>query len=103
MRHPFTRAGVRRRPVSRRVARVLVGAALTVAAFAWSAAPAKADFRLCNNTGNRVGIAIGYKENEGWTTQGRWNISPRSSETALRGAPVAPSCYFYARDYDAGR
>jgi uncharacterized membrane protein len=39
---------------------VLVGAALTVAAFAWSAAPAKADFRLCNNTGNRVGIAIGY-------------------------------------------
>jgi uncharacterized membrane protein len=27
--------------------------------------PAKADFRLCNNTGSRVGVAIGYKDNEG--------------------------------------
>src|SRR5258706_11967613 len=102
MRPPFPRAGVRRSPVSRRAARVLVGAALTVAAFAWSAAPAKADFRLCNNTGNRVGIAIGYKENEGWTTEGWWNISARSCETVLRGALVARFYYIYAVDYDRG-
>ena len=34
-----------------------------------SAAPAAADFRLCNNTGSRVGIAVGYKDNDGWTTE----------------------------------
>ena len=51
-----------------------------------SISPAKADFRLCNNTGSRVGVAIGYKDNEGWTTEGWWNVSSRSCETLLRGA-----------------
>src|SRR5580704_181083 len=37
---------------------------------------AAADFRLCNNTSSRVGISVGYKENEGWTTEGWWNLSP---------------------------
>src|SRR5437773_8868545 len=97
MRHRFTGTGVRRRPVSRRaVARVLSGATLALVAFAWSGSPARADFRLCNNTGNRVGIAIGYKENEGWTTEGWWNISARSCETVLRGALVARFYYIYA-------
>ena len=103
MRHRFTGTGVRRRPVSRRaVARVLSGAALALVAFAWSGSPARADFRLCNNTANRVGIAIGYKENEGWTTEGWWNISARSCETVLRGALVARFYYIYAVDYDRG-
>jgi uncharacterized membrane protein len=75
---------------------------LLAAAFALAAEPAKADFRLCNNTGNRVGIAIGYKENEGWTTEGWWNISARSCETVLRGSLVARFYYIYAVDYDRG-
>ncbi len=67
-----------------------------------SAYPAKADFRLCNNTGSRVGVAIGYKDNEGWTTEGWWNVSSRSCETLLRGALVARYYYIYAVDYDRG-
>lgn len=67
-----------------------------------SSLPAKADFRLCNNTGSRVGIAIGYKDAEGWTTEGWWNISARSCETLLRGALVARYYYIYAVDYDRG-
>ena len=86
----------------RAIARVLAGGALSVAAFACAAGQAKADFRLCNNTGNRVGIAVGYKENEGWTTEGWWNISARSCETVLRGALVARFYYIYAVDYDRG-
>ena len=35
-----------------------------------AASPAAADFRLCNNTPSRVGIAIGYKDNDGWATEG---------------------------------
>jgi len=50
--------------------RALACSALLATAAALVGEPAKADFRLCNNTGNRVGIAVGYKENEGWTTEG---------------------------------
>ncbi len=67
-----------------------------------SAMTAKADFRLCNNTGSRVGVAIGYKDAESWTTEGWWNISARSCETLLRGALVARYYYIYAVDYDRG-
>jgi uncharacterized membrane protein len=64
--------------------------------------PAAADFRLCNNTSSRVGISVGYKENEGWTTEGWWNLSARACETLLRGALVARFYYIYAIDYDHG-
>jgi uncharacterized membrane protein len=66
------------------------------------ASPAHADFRLCNNTGSRVGIALGYKDSEGWITEGWWNISARSCETLLRGSLVARYYYIYAVDYDRG-
>jgi uncharacterized membrane protein len=73
--------------------------ALLVLSFA---APAAADFRLCNNTGSRVGIAIGYKDSEGWTTEGWWNLSARSCETLVKGQLVARYYYVYAVDYDRG-
>jgi uncharacterized membrane protein len=69
---------------------------------ALSAAPARADFRLCNNTPSRVGIALGYKDAEGWTTEGWWNVSSRACETLLRGTLVARFYYIYALDYDRG-
>src|SRR5436305_14988040 len=65
-------------------------------------APAAADFRLCNNTSSRVGIALGYKDAEGWTTEGWWNVSSRTCETLLRGTLVARYYYIYALDYDRG-
>lgn len=84
---------------SRRLACLLVPAVLLLLA---SAHPARADFRLCNNTGSRVGVALGYKDADGWTTEGWWNISARSCETLLRGALVARYYYIYAVDYDRG-
>jgi len=54
-----------RRQLRHIIARAAVPAALLLMA---SMYPAKADFRLCNNTGSRVGVSIGYKDNEGWTT-----------------------------------
>ena len=77
-------------------------AAVAAAALLLSTQAAQADFRLCNNTGGRVGISIGYKDNEGWTTEGWWTISPRSCETLLRGSLVARYYYIYAVDYDRG-
>jgi len=80
----------------------VVVAVVALVAVAASAAPAQADFRLCNNTGSRVGIALGYKDGEGWITEGWWNISARSCETLLRGGLVARYYYLYAVDYDRG-
>lgn len=64
--------------------------------------PARADFRLCNNTGSRVGISLGYKDGDGWTTEGWWTLAARSCDTLLKGALVARFYYIYAVDYDRG-
>ena len=88
--------------IRRHILHIVTLLAVLTAALAVSAPPAKADFRLCNNTGSRVGVAIGYKDSEGWTTEGWWNVSSRSCETLLRGALVARYYYIYAVDYDRG-
>jgi uncharacterized membrane protein len=82
--------------------RCITGTVALAAALLASAHPALADFRLCNNTGSRVGVSLGYKDAEGWTTEGWWNVSARSCETLLRGALVARYYYIYAVDYDRG-
>ena len=76
--------------------------ALSACALLASAGPAAADFRLCNNTSSRVGIAVGYKDADGWTTEGWWNLPARTCETVLKGNLVARYYYVYAIDYDRG-
>src|ERR1700743_3092943 len=88
-------------PLRRTIVASLTGLVALVALCSWSA-PAAADFRLCNNTSSRVGIALGYKDNEGWVTEGWWNVSARSCETLLRGTLVARYYYISAVDYDRG-
>jgi uncharacterized membrane protein len=75
---------------------------LAVVVLCAGAEPAVADFRMCNNTASRVGVALGHKDSEGWITEGWWNIPPRSCETLLRGPLVARYYYIYAVDYDRG-
>jgi uncharacterized membrane protein len=77
----------------------MVLAALVLCGFT---TPAAADFRLCNNTASRVGVAIGYKDADGWTTEGWWNLPSRTCETILKGNLVARYYYVYAIDYDHG-
>jgi uncharacterized membrane protein len=81
---------------------MILAAAMVAAMLCLGTRPAAADFRLCNNTSSRVGIALGYKDSEGWTTEGWWNVSSRSCETLLRGTLVARYYYIYAIDYDRG-
>jgi uncharacterized membrane protein len=76
--------------------------ALTWTISVTTASPAAADFRLCNNTSSRVGVSLGYKDSDGWITEGWWNISANSCETLLRGVLVARYYYVYAVDYDRG-
>jgi uncharacterized membrane protein len=81
---------------------VFAASLFAVVALAASCAPAAADFRLCNNTGSRVGVAVGYKDADGWATEGWWNLPARTCETVLKGNLVARYYYVYAIDYDRG-
>jgi uncharacterized membrane protein len=63
---------------------------------------ALADFRLCNGTGGRVGVAVGYKDGDTWVSEGWWNLQPNACETLMRGPLVARFYYVYAVDYDQG-
>ena len=51
-----------------------------------TAAPASADLRMCNNTGNRVSVALAYTDGQGWVSEGWWNIKSNDCQTLLRGA-----------------
>jgi uncharacterized membrane protein len=65
-----------------------------------SSTAARADFQICNSTSSRVGVSVGYKDGEGWTTEGWWNIAANSCETLLRGDLIARYYYVHAVDYD---
>lgn len=75
---------------------------LAIAVLAGSAVPVLADLRICNKTSSRVGIAVGYKDEEAWKTEGWWNLASNSCETLLSGPLVSRFYYLYAVDYDRG-
>ena len=54
------------------------------AASALGSTAARADLRLCNMTTSRVGIAVGYRDPQGWVTEGWWNLNPHGCETLLK-------------------
>jgi uncharacterized membrane protein len=81
----------------RRIATLLLFSAVLMAPVA-----AWADFRLCNGTPARVGVAVGYKDGDTWISEGWWNLQPQSCETLMRGPLVARFYYVYAVDYDKG-
>ena len=79
-------------------------AALTALIIALGSASgaAKADLKLCNKTESRVGVALGYKDKEGWASEGWWNIGANNCETLLKGPLIARYYYIFAVDYDKG-
>src|SRR5665648_492578 len=64
--------------------------------------PAIADLKRCNTTAGRVGVAIGYKDTEGWASEGWWNIASHTCETLLKGVLIGRFYYIHAVDYDRG-
>jgi uncharacterized membrane protein len=67
-----------------------------------SAGSARADLKLCNNTSSRIGVAIGYKDDKGWVSEGWWNVTSQTCEVLLKGPLVARFYYVHALDYDRG-
>lgn len=85
----------------RRRSRLAVPAALA-ALITCAATPALAELRLCNTTTSRIGVAIGYRDAQGWITEGWWNLSPKACETLFKGTLAARFYYVHALDYDRG-
>jgi uncharacterized membrane protein len=83
--------------------RVCGTAAFCCAAYSFFAISfANADLRVCNKTTSRVGIAIGYKSDRDWTTEGWWTVNSDSCATLLAGPLSGRYYYMYAVDYDQG-
>ena len=82
-----------------RMALMGIGAAIGLSI---ASAPAFADLKLCNKTPSRVGVALGYKDKDGWASEGWWNVGPNNCESLLKGPLIARYYYIFAIDYDKG-
>ena len=67
-----------------------------------AATPAAADLRMCNNTANRVSVALAYSDGQNWVSEGWWNLKSLDCATLLRGALAAQYYYVYAMDERGG-
>ena len=83
-------------------ARLLSGTSATVGVSGGQSDANASGLRLCNRTPSRVGVAIGYKVNRQWVTEGWWNVGKDSCETLVAGGLVSRFYYVYAVDYDHG-
>jgi uncharacterized membrane protein len=75
---------------------------ISIVAIIASTSAARADLKLCNTTTARIGVAIGYQDNQGWSTEGWWNIAAQTCETLYKGVLSSRFYYIHAVDYDRG-
>jgi uncharacterized membrane protein len=81
----------------------VVAVCAALAASAVLAMPALADLKLCNTTPNRIGVAIGYRDDAGTlTTEGWWTLPGQTCETLYKGPLPSRFWYVHAVDYDGG-
>jgi len=67
-----------------------------------SAGDVAADLKLCNQTSSTVEVAIGYRDEKGWASEGWFRIAPRSCPVLLKGAVPSRFVYVHAIDADRG-
>lgn len=75
---------------------------LSLFPFLLPATEARADFKVCNDTQNLVGVAIGYRASEGWITEGWWQVPATTCATLIEGELKSRYYYLYAEDAARG-
>lgn len=68
---------------------------------AGTAVPAWAGLTICNETGERRSVAIGYKEDGRWVSEGWWNVSPGACSTVV-GDDLTQRYYYYLASSPSG-
>ena len=61
---------------------------------------ALADFRACNKTEGAINVAIGYRTDGDWITEGWWTIERNTCDTLLSGDLASRYYYLYAIQAD---
>lgn len=79
-----------------RLAFAVVG--LMLAGLLVSIAPAYADLRVCNQTANPVSIALGYRAERGWQSEGWWVAPPAECATVYQGDLNSRFFYLFVAD-----
>jgi uncharacterized membrane protein len=92
---PIAASGMRR-------AAFLAALPLAFALNAMTATGAAADFRVCNATQGLVGVAIGYRAQAGWVTEGWWHVEGSTCKTLIEGPLASRYYYLYAEDAERG-
>jgi uncharacterized membrane protein len=84
--------------LTRFLARSLMAAALLFAALAVTTAPARADLRVCNQSSNTVSIALGYRADRGWQSEGWWVAPSGDCAIVVQGELNSRFYYLYIAD-----
>ena len=66
-------------------------------------ADARADFRVCNESPDTVGVAIGYRDEDGWISEGWWHVDGDACETLISGTLTSRFYYLYAENAERSR
>lgn len=66
------------------------------------AAPALADFSLCNRTEHEASVAIAFRKDNMWTSVGWWVLEPGVCETLVMGTLLKSSYFVHAIHHDVG-
>jgi uncharacterized membrane protein len=90
------------KPRDRRAWRGVLVAVAAMLASLCGVSAARADFRVCNATQNLVGVAIGYRAQAGWVTEGWWHIEGSTCKTLIEGDLSSRFYYLYAEDAERG-
>ncbi|MEM9279078.1 MAG: DUF1036 domain-containing protein [Pseudomonadota bacterium] len=75
---------------------------LATAGSLFTATPAKADFRICNDTKSLVGAALGYRQEGRWISEGWFQIQAETCNSLIEGDLSSRFYYIYAEDADKG-
>jgi len=63
-----------------------------------STSPALADLRVCNQTGDPISVALGYRAERGWQSEGWWVAAPSQCATVYQGNLNSRFFYLFAAD-----
>lgn len=68
----------------------------------FSVSSAQATLTICNKTEERIAIALGYRNNGGWVSEGWWHIDDTSCLDLIEGDLISRLYYLYAVGFASG-
>ena len=83
---------------------LVLAVALSLPAFGMlGVTEARADFRVCNDADDVVGVALGYRGQEGWVSEGWWHVPGGQCQILVSGALTSRFYYLYAENAERSR